>query len=164
LHRPAKLAMTILFGSKPRAEIGETDDRETLLLNDSIRESPVYPPSQKYSHFPFYPTHLHIHCRLVPHEGRLAIVTDAGRDAVDAGSSGARTLSQGRPQACERSSGARTNDVARGRRSRVVLTPRRWRQGGGRRLLPNRAHERCFIPPAKVAIKPGHLGEHEGNR
>jgi hypothetical protein len=26
-----------------------------------------------------------------------------------------------------------------GRRSRVVLTPRRWRQGGGRHLLPNRA-------------------------
>ena len=29
--------------------------------------------------------------------------------------------------------------MAGGRRSRVVLTPRRWRQVGGRRLLPNRA-------------------------
>jgi hypothetical protein len=27
----------------------------------------------------------HIYRRLVPHEGWLAIVTDAGRDAVDAG-------------------------------------------------------------------------------
>jgi hypothetical protein len=38
--------------------------------------------------------------------------------------------------ACERSNGARTNDAACGRRSRVVLTPRRWRQGGGRRAGP----------------------------
>jgi hypothetical protein len=32
------------------------------------------------------PNHLHIRSRLVPHKGRIAIVTDAGRDAVDAGS------------------------------------------------------------------------------
>jgi len=42
-------------------------------------------------------------------EGRFAIVTDAGRDAVDAGS-------------------AFDEWRWRGRRSRVVLTPRRWRQ------------------------------------
>jgi hypothetical protein len=34
--------------------------------------------------FPSDPNHLHICRRLVPLEGRLAIVTDAGRDAVDA--------------------------------------------------------------------------------
>ncbi len=36
--------------------------------------------------FPFSadPNHLHIRSRLVPLEGRIAIVTDAGRDAVDA--------------------------------------------------------------------------------
>ena len=44
-----------------------------------------------------------------PTEGRLAIVTDAGRDAVDVG-------------------GALTNAQACGRRSRVVLMPRRWHQ------------------------------------
>src|SRR6267142_5351002 len=33
--------------------------------------------------------------RLVPHEGRIAIVTDAGRDAVDARASGAQWQSQG---------------------------------------------------------------------
>jgi hypothetical protein len=44
-----------------------------------------------------------------PTEGRLAIVTDAGRDAVDAG-------------------GAKDESASGGRRSRVVLTPRRWRQ------------------------------------
>src|SRR5450755_1116068 len=43
------------------------------------------------------------------HEGRFAIVTDVGRDAVDAG-------------------GALTKALIGGRRSRVVLTPRRWRQ------------------------------------
>jgi hypothetical protein len=30
------------------------------------------------------PNQIYIHCRLVPIEGRLAIVTNAGRDAVDA--------------------------------------------------------------------------------
>jgi hypothetical protein len=45
----------------------------------------------------------------VPSEGRFAIVTDAGRDAVDAG-------------------GAKDEGACRGRRSRVVLTPRRRRQ------------------------------------
>jgi len=44
-----------------------------------------------------------------PTEGRLAIVTDAGRDAVDA-------------------DGAKDESTWGGRRSRVVLTPRRWRQ------------------------------------
>jgi hypothetical protein len=44
----------------------------------------------------------------IPHEGRIAIVTDAGWDAVDA----AALL---------------TNSAGCGRRSRVVLTPRRWR-------------------------------------
>src|SRR3954465_6952471 len=43
------------------------------------------------------------------HQGALAIVTDAGRDAMDANT-------------------PLTNGAERGRRSRVVLTPRRWRQ------------------------------------
>ena len=49
--------------------------------------------------------------------------------------------------------GALDETRQRGRRSRVVLTPRRWRQVGGRNL-----------PPATVANKPGHRGEREGNR
>src|SRR6202035_5666134 len=43
----------------------------------------------------------------------------------------------------------KTNDVARGRRSRVVLTPRLWRQVRG------------FNLRATVARKPGHRGERE---
>ena len=50
--------------------------------------------------------------RPVPTEGRLAIVTNAGRDAVDA-------------------DGAFDEWRYRGRRSRVVLMPRRWHQVGG---------------------------------
>jgi hypothetical protein len=38
--------------------------------------------------FPLDPNQIHIPYRLVPHEGRIAIVTDAGRDAVDAAASG----------------------------------------------------------------------------
>jgi hypothetical protein len=42
-----------------------------------------------------------------------------------------------------------TNDVARGRRSRVVLTPRRWRLSSGE----------ASFSGAMVARKPGHQGE-----
>jgi hypothetical protein len=80
------------------------------------------------------PNHFYIPHRLVPLEGRLAIVTNAGRDAVDAG-------------------GASDEGASCGRRSRVVLTPRRWRQVCGRQLSQ-----------ATVANKPGHRGERGGNR
>jgi hypothetical protein len=41
-------------------------------------------PDAKNIRFSEYPNHFYnSHC-LVPHEGRLAIVTDAGRDAMDA--------------------------------------------------------------------------------
>ena len=40
-------------------------------------------PTIKIFPFPSDPNHLFICSRLVPLEGRLAIVTDAGRDAVD---------------------------------------------------------------------------------
>jgi len=52
-------------------------------------------------------------CHPVPKEGRFAIVTNAGRDAVDA-------------------DGAFDESAWGGRRSRVVLAPRRWRQVGGK--------------------------------
>src|SRR5579872_1043093 len=67
--------------------------------------------------------------RIVPprQEGRLAIVTNAGRDAVDV-------------------LAPLTNGARGGRRSRVVLTPRRWRQVCG------------DIPQAMVAKKPGSPG------
>jgi hypothetical protein len=55
---------------------------------------------------------VYIKRRLVPHEGRLAIVTDAGRDAVDA-------------------DGASDESTGCGRRRRVVLTLRCWCQVGG---------------------------------
>src|SRR5712664_1634458 len=48
-----------------------------------------------------------------PPEGRIAIVTGAGRDAVDAAASGAqRGCRAGWRKACERSNGELTNDVA----------------------------------------------------
>ena len=74
---------------------------------------PVQSRLQKYSYFSFDPNHFYIPRRSVPMQGRIAIVTDAGRNAVDAG-------------------GALTNALACGRRSRVVLTPRRRRQVGER--------------------------------
>jgi hypothetical protein len=66
--------------------------------------------------FRFHPdaNHFYIPRRSVPMQGRIAIVTNAGRNAVDAGCA----FDERR--------------LARGRRSRVVLTPRRWRQVGER--------------------------------
>src|ERR1700731_292368 len=45
-------------------------------------------PDAKILWFSEDPNHFYIRRRLVPHEGRFAIVTDAGRDAVDAAASG----------------------------------------------------------------------------
>ena len=44
----------------------------------------VKPHSKKYFCFAFHPNHLHIPAVSSHTEGRIAIVTDAGRDAVDA--------------------------------------------------------------------------------
>jgi len=52
-------------------------------------------PFAKIFLFSADPNQLHIPSRLVPKEGRIAIVTDAGRDAVDARVSGAQWQSQG---------------------------------------------------------------------
>jgi hypothetical protein len=61
----------------------------------------------------------HIDAVPPPHEGRFAIVTNVG--------SGMRWTRQHQL----------TSDVAGVRRSRVVLTPRRWCQGGGGDVGPN---------------------------
>src|SRR5580700_1348495 len=61
-----------------------------------------------------------------PTEGRLAIVTDAGRDAVDA-------------------DGASDEGARGGRRSRVVLTPRRWRQVGGSDSVGGGDNRACLL-------------------
>jgi hypothetical protein len=75
------------------------------------------------------PKSVHNSRRSVPTEGRIAIVTNAGRDAVDAAALGARSIAD---RFCrKRWSPAKTNNAFRGRRSRVVLTPRCWRQACG---------------------------------
>src|SRR5450755_3168463 len=76
------------------------------------------------------PNQIYIH-RVLSHRGALRNVTNAGRDAVDA-------------------DGAKDEGAGRGRRSRVVLTPRRWRQVRGKQFSR-----------MTVANKPGHRGEHE---
>jgi hypothetical protein len=57
---------------------------------------------------------------LIPQEGRIAIVTNAGWDVVDAAAS-ARKCSQGGFR--ERATARRTNGAIRVRQNRVVLTP-----------------------------------------
>jgi hypothetical protein len=61
--------------------------------------------------------------KLSGHKGRIAIVTDAGWDAVDAAASARDVMAGQAGSACERSNGEQTNDDCCGRQSRVVLTP-----------------------------------------
>ncbi|MDB5610304.1 MAG: hypothetical protein JWP25_7204 [Bradyrhizobium sp.] len=114
--------------------------------------------------FTVWPNHLHVHRRLAPLEGRIAIVTDAGRDAMDAAAPGRVTDIAGRAaKARERSTARRRMALACGRRSRVVLTPRCRRQVSRRRSRPDRART-SPIRETTVTRKPDHRGEHEGNR
>src|SRR5258705_7594352 len=53
------------------------------------------------------PNQLHIPPRLVPPEGRSRVVTNAGRDAVDARASGAQLAIAGRDEPRERSAACR---------------------------------------------------------
>src|SRR5712664_904660 len=99
-----------------------------------------------------------------PTEGRFALVTNVGhgmrwtrqrfaRDGI-AGRVGERPVSdqQRADEGC-----------CSVRRSRVVLTPRCWRQvRGGKSAQPGL--DKTLIRRATVAKQPGHRGEHEGNR
>src|SRR3954464_10595158 len=84
-------------------------------------------PFRKIFRFPCHANHHSSPARLVPPKGRIAIVTDAGRDAMDA-------------------DGAADEQRQGGRGTRVVLTPRRWRQACGDK------------PEATVTNKPDHRG------
>jgi hypothetical protein len=60
-----------------------TCEGRLVLTRRANQQNPVQPLSQKYSDFP--KTQITLYPRPSrPTEGRLAIVTDAGRDAVDA--------------------------------------------------------------------------------
>src|ERR1700688_1337389 len=87
-------------------------------------------PPAKIFCFSEYPNHFYVRRRPVPLEGRFAIVTSAGRDAVDANRVADESTS------C-------------GRRSRVVLTPRRWYQVCGvirkRRWQNSPAHRGEYV-------------------
>jgi hypothetical protein len=54
---------------------------------------------------------VHIHGRLVPLQGRIRIVRDAGRDVMDAAASGAQAVA-GRDQLRELPDGAQTTGIA----------------------------------------------------
>src|SRR5712664_4069270 len=86
-----------------------------------------------------------------------------GADAVDAAAFCARRDRRaGWRKTCERSPSERTRDADRVRRSRVVLTPRRWRQVCG--VASAQPGLDKTYPLTTVAKEPDHRGEHEGNR
>jgi hypothetical protein len=57
---------------------------ERIFVPDGQISESCPAPFAKIFRFAIYPNHFYIPRRLVPHEGRIAIVTDAGWDAVDA--------------------------------------------------------------------------------
>ena len=89
------------------------------------------------------------------------IVTDAGRGAVDAAAFCAqRDCRAGdEPVSDQQHADERCCSV---RRSRVVLTPRRWRQVRG--VASAQPGLDKTYPWTTVANKPDHRGELEGNR
>jgi hypothetical protein len=87
-------------------------------------------------------------CRPVPKEGTSAVVTNVGAGCGGRNSVVARLMRADERRWCVR-------------RSRVVLTPRRWRQVCGRRCRPSRARHAA---QARVARTPGRPGEREISR
>src|SRR5262245_54399030 len=106
------------------------------VASSARRENHQFPSSHKFKNILLYrnTNQAHNPLRPAPTEGRFAIVTiRRAQDAMDA-------VASGDPS---------PDDNARsGRRSRVVLAPRPWRQAGRR------------IPPATVATNAAHRGEH----
>jgi hypothetical protein len=104
-----------------------------LTLDGQISHLAVQPRLQKYFVSPSTQINSRTPAIPFPQEGRIAIVTDAGRDAVDADA----PITNGTDADGE-----------------VVWS---WRPDAGVKPVE-------LSPPATVANKPGHRGEHEGNR
>jgi hypothetical protein len=77
---------------------------------------------QKYR-LPPDPNQSYMFCHPVPHEGRIAIVTDVGMGCGGRGSAGRAELIAGRVLAREWSGSRKTSGAASGRQNRVVLAP-----------------------------------------
>jgi len=123
----------------------------------------VESPLQKY--FGFHTPQITSRTFRIPShtEGRFAIVTDVGHGMRWTRQRLARDGIAGRverPVSDQQHADERRCYV---RRSRVVLTPRRWRQGCGYWVGPTgRGHN--ISPQTTVAKEPGHRGEHEVSR
>src|SRR5467141_4835322 len=91
-----------------------------------------------------------------PPEGRIAIVTDAGRDAVDAAAFCARWDRRAGSQEFVSDQQHADERCCCGRQNRVVLTPRRWRQVRG--VASAQPGLDKTYPLMTVAKEPGHRG------
>ena len=114
---------------------------ETNFLNPIKVICPVQRPLQKYtsSRFPqISPTTPPVPAR---QEGRIAIVTDVGRNAVDAAAPAALIGIAGRALACERSAARQTNDAEA--YGKTVWSWRPWLASSRRRRCrPDRVCQR----------------------
>jgi hypothetical protein len=115
------------FRKRSTHPTGCKEQRAGDLPDGRAFKNPVQWVSEKYFASPFGRNSFIDSNRPTPLQGRIAIVTDAGRDAVDAAASCAqRDCRAGdEPVSDQQHADERCCCV---RRSRVVLTPRRWRQ------------------------------------
>src|SRR5882724_11196826 len=97
-----------------------------------------------------------------PTEGRFAIVTDVGPGMRWTRQRFARDGIEGRVERLVSDQQRADERCCSVRRSRVVLTPRRWRQVRGVKSAQPGLDK--TYPQATVAKQPGHRGEREGNR
>src|ERR1700732_5338103 len=94
-----------------------------------------------------------------PQEGRLAIVTDVGRDAVDAAASARKWSRRAVLRACERLTACRRTALLRTAKSCGPDVPT-LASSFAEVHPPNRVVMRQY-PQATAAKEPGHRGEHE---
>ena len=125
------------------------------------RPGPVKSSKRKYSYSQSDPNQFYKRRRLIPHEGRFAIVTNVGMGCGGRGSVGRATESQG-GFGCERSGARRRTALMRTAKPRGPGT-RCWCQVGGGFWSPT-GFRKTANSPTTVTKRIRRRGEREGNR
>jgi len=178
---PARITRSLSSGGASRRPVGSIRAYRPLTIKDRSSDLPVgrfvdracrvffiFGFSENYL-FPLNPNQKLELSPFPPHRGRIAIATDAGEGCGGRGQRfWRRSIGDGRAELKRLVSDQQRADErclpAYGR-SRVVLTPRRWRQVLRSRVGPNRGLRTRTYPQVMVANKPGSPGEaRRGNR
>jgi len=108
------------------------------------------------------PNHIHILPVSSLNEGRIAIVTDVGWDAVDAAASARNRCCRAGLQACEQSNGAQTNGAEAD--GKTVWSWHPLLVSSWRRQVDPTGFGNTFNPPMTVTRRIRRRGEHDISR